>query len=150
MSSKIGWCLQQNKEIRLVEPNDSICSEYLKSSDEDFDNIQSSTGKWIIVTSYYACYNALYALLCKIGIKCEIHECTIALMGILGYSKTDINFIESLKTNRINTQYYLEKPKRVDIGDVKSFINKTKQIITSINDNEINKLRDGLKKGVPR
>lgn len=33
--------------------------------------------------SYYAKYFAVYALFCKIGLKCEIHDCTISLFRYL-------------------------------------------------------------------
>jgi uncharacterized protein (UPF0332 family) len=38
---------------------------------------------WILTTAYYARYFALYALLTKIGIKSEIHDCTINLAKLL-------------------------------------------------------------------
>jgi uncharacterized protein (UPF0332 family) len=38
---------------------------------------------WIATTAYYARYFALYALLMKIGIKSEIHDCSIAIARLL-------------------------------------------------------------------
>ena len=35
------------------------------------------TKDWKISTAYYTIYFSLYALLMKIGVKCEIHSCTI-------------------------------------------------------------------------
>ena len=132
MSSKLDWCLKQAKGIRLIEPNNLLCKEYLKSSEEDLINFNKVTGKWISVTAYYSCYNAFYALLCKIGVKCEIHDCTIGLMNLFGYDEDEIKFIEDLKKNRINVQYYLQKSKPIDIIKVKEFMIKTKRIINDI------------------
>ena len=85
-SNQIKWCLKQNKGIKLVEPNESISENYLKESSSDFDMIEKANIKWKIVTAYYSCYNSVYAILVKIGIKCEIHDCTIALMEPLGFN----------------------------------------------------------------
>lgn len=134
MSSKLDWCMKQVKGIKLVTPNDELCDEYLKSSEEDLINLEKVTGKWISVTAYYACYNALYAFLCKIGIKCEIHDCTIALMDLFGYDDKDIELIEELKKNRVDVQYYLKEPKKIDFDIVKKFIAKTKEIIMNIDE----------------
>lgn len=38
---------------------------------------------WVITTPYYARYFALYALLMKMGIKSEIHDCSIAIAQLL-------------------------------------------------------------------
>jgi len=50
-------------------------NEALKSMDV---NAKAGISEWTISTSYYAKYFAIYALLSRIGIKCEIHDCTIA------------------------------------------------------------------------
>ncbi len=145
MNSKIEWCIKQNKGIKLVDPNDTLCNEYLKSSEEDLINLEKVSGKWISVTAYYSCYNALYALLCKIGIKCEIHECTIALMSLVGYENKDIGFIEDLKKERIDTQYYLKEPDKIDFIEIKSFITKTKEKILDINEKKIENIRSKIR-----
>jgi len=133
--------------IKIIGSNDNLCKEYLKSSEEDFINLEKVSGKWTAVTAYYACYNALYALLCKVGIKCEIHECTIDLMGILGYNKTDIRFIEGLKDNRIQSQYYLKRPEKINIFEIRKFITKTKGIILNFDENKVKETLSKLKNG---
>lgn len=145
----IRWCKKQSKGIRVVEPSDSISDHYLQESRNDFDMISRSNDKWRIVTSYYACYNALYAILVKIGIKCEIHDCTIAIMRIIGFGASEIKFIEKLKKERVNVQYYLRPAQlHVDSGDVNRFLDICRLIMTKLNDDKINAIRTQLKNGV--
>lgn len=141
----IKWCCNQKKGIRMIEPNEEMSKEYFKSSNEDILNMEKVSGKWVPVTAYYACYESLYALLCKIGIKCEIHDCSLELMEILGYESDMIHFIKDLKKNRIDSQYYLETPKPVDSSIIKEFIETTKKIALELNSSKIEKIRNNLK-----
>src|SRR3989344_1861297 len=106
--SKIGWCLKQKKGIEIVEQNDTVAKAYFSDADESLLAMEKNSGKWRVVTAYYACYNALYALLMKAGIKCEIHDCTIATMMFLDFTLDEIKFMINLKNARIDVQYYLK------------------------------------------
>lgn len=146
MSSKqIQWCLHQTKGIKLIAPNDGISENYLKEAVSDFETSENVNQKWKIVTCYYACYNAVYSILMRIGIKCEIHDCTIALMNILGFTAEEIQFLIGLKNERINTQYYL-KPSYLNIErkQILTFINKCKTLLKEINDDKINNIRNKI------
>ena len=122
---QIKWCMMQNKGIKLVESNESISENYIKESLSDFDMIEKSNPKWKAVTAYYSCYNSIYAILMKIGIKCEIHDCTIGLMDTVGFDDEEIKFIESLKKERIDVQYYLKSSSlSIDENKVLEFLNK--------------------------
>ncbi len=148
-SDQIKWCLKQAKGIKLIEPNESISEEYLKESLSDFDMIEKVNPKWKIVTAYYSCYNSIYALLIKIGIKCEIHDCTIALMGLFGFDKIDIEFLDSLKKERVDVQYYLRPSSlAIDKNKVLNFLNRCKDLIRGMNDDKINEIRTKIKKRV--
>jgi len=75
---QIKWCLNQKKGIELVEPNDNLREAYLIKADEALETLRTSKIKdWQLITAYYAIYHSLYSLLMKIGVKCEIHSCTI-------------------------------------------------------------------------
>jgi len=75
---QIKWCLNQKKGIELVEPNDNLREAYLIKADEALETLRTSKIKdWQLTTAYYAIYHSLYSLLMKIGVKCEIHSCTI-------------------------------------------------------------------------
>ena len=111
---KLAWCLGKDKGIRLVEPSETISSAYVKSSQESLDAMQKNTGRWRTVAAYYACYESLYALLAKAGIKSEIHECTLAPMDLFGFSGREMRFLSELKGERVAVQYYLQQPKALD------------------------------------
>ena len=102
---QIKWCCEQKKGIRIINPNNNIAEDYAKKSDISLDEMNNvKSGEWKIVAAYYACYDILYSLLQKAGIKCEIHECTIALMEFFGFNKDDIDFMKDLKQRWINAQ----------------------------------------------
>jgi len=146
ISNQINWCLKQAKGIKLVEPNESISENYLKESLSDFDMVEKVNPKWKTVTAYYSCYNSVYAILMKVGIKCEIHDCTIALMGLLGFDENEIKFLDSLKKERVDVQYYLRASSlAIDKNKILEFLNKCKEIIRNMNDDEINKIRAKIK-----
>ena len=134
----ISWCKKQNKGIELIEPNDNLCDAYIKEANDTLKEIQEGA-KWSTIMGYYACYNALYALLMKAGIKCEIHDCTIELMKLMpDFSDEDYNFLVLLKVKRIDVQYYLKRIVLDDLVGVKKFVLKCDEMRNKI---DINKLR---------
>jgi len=48
--------------------------------------IKDKSNMWLATTKYYCEYFAIYAVLMKLGIKCEIHECTIKLVEFLEHN----------------------------------------------------------------
>ncbi len=143
--NKIEWCLEQKRGIRIIEPNNNLSQQYVKSSEENLDMMVKVTGKWKSITAYYACYEAFYALLQKIGIKCEIYDCTLELFNLIeGFDDKLKNFIIDLKEERIDVQYYLKSPKPLDENQVKDFVLSCKSKISSITVDEIAKIRDKI------
>lgn len=67
---------------------------------------------WLATTKYYFEYFVVYSLFMKLGIKSEIHECTIALCSFLedeGMLKSGVSsMLEKDKKLRIDNQYYLK------------------------------------------
>jgi hypothetical protein len=142
--NKIKWCADQKKGIKLVKPSNRISQDYINEADIDLKDLDKSSLKWKNIVGYYACYNALYSVLQKIGIKCEIHDCSIELMDYIGlrdYTK----FLLELKKNRINVQYYLKKPKQVNDKDIIDFVLECKIILNSLNEDKIDKIRKIIK-----
>jgi len=81
-----GWCLKNGKGIKFIEPNDNLANEYLKSSQETLFSLKNNSedsNMWKASKKYYCLYFAVYALFMKVGIKSEIHDCTIELIKIL-------------------------------------------------------------------
>jgi len=140
--NKIKWCMEQNKGIELVEPNNNLSDAYIKDADDSLNSMQTAKGMWRTVMAYYACYFSLYSLLMKVGIKCEIHDCTLALMEVFDFDIDKVSFIKKLKKERIDVQYYHREPKDLIDVDIKSFILFCKTKIDTLSLDDINKLRE--------
>jgi len=141
----LRWCLKQERGIRIIEPNENISKEYLSAAKNDFKMMLKSDKKWSTIQAYYCCYNSLYSILAKCGIKCEIHECSLKIMPFLGYNKRFCRFIKELKEERIDVQYYLKKAEKVDFERVKEFLEVSEKRLIEINDIEIQEIRKKIK-----
>jgi|SRR3989338_2365423 len=143
-TNKIKWCCRKKEGIRLIEPNENLSERYIEESNLTLDALEKIDNKWNLIMGYYACYNALYSVLMKAGIKSEIHDCSIALMRIIPqFSKEDIKFLEKLKEDRIGAQYYLKSKILEDKEKVKDFILKCKQVKEEI---DVGMLRKSISK----
>ena len=157
--SHVSWCLKQNRGIKIEEPNNNLCNVYIKKAKSALNMLSSASEKdeidWIATTAYYARYFAFYALLQKVGIKSEIHDCTISLMHFLlveekfidGYFHNDLQLAKEL---RVDTQYYvaeeldLEKLKK-DSETARDFVLEMEKIIENLTEQDIKKLREKLR-----
>jgi len=148
---KIKWCALQVHGISIVKQDNKLVEEYLrkslnalKTSDEVSDI------EWRISARYYAMYFALYAVLTKIGIKCEMHDCTIEFMKIfLGklYSASDNDIMISAKKARIDTQYYVGRVvQEISRDDIHSFIRKCRGILSTISPSDISMIRSDVQR----
>lgn len=101
-------------------------------------NAQADIEEWAVSASYYAKYFAVYALLSKIGVKCEIHDCTIALFGHL-FSTVELHHLvrelRQSKEDRVDVQYYSTRL-NVNLVDL---MQRTKQFVL-----QVEELMDGL------
>ena len=150
----IRWCKGQIKGIAFVEPNDNLTNEYIATAKETLDVLHSITGKsnvWLATTKYYAEYFAFYALLMKIGVKCEIHDCTIAIAHLLekenilpkGFAKV----LEDDKQLRIDNQYYLKNREVViNYDDLLKFVLTVQKITLGLTQTKIENIRKILKR----
>lgn len=150
----IKWCLEQKDGIRTIRPNANMSDSYLKMAEESIGVLKNIEGSriWTATTSYYIFYYSLYSLMLKLGVKCEIHSCSLEFMkGFLGefYSRKDMEMIRKAFGARIDLQYYANRP--VDektIEEVrahcKDFYVKTKDIIIKITEKQINSVRKKL------
>jgi hypothetical protein len=127
---QIEWCNKQKSGITVVEPNQNMAEDYFIKADNSLSMANTAkTNDWKAIGLYYACYDSLYALLQKAGVKCEIHECSIVLMGFFGFFESEINFVKELKGNRKNAQYYVDREFKVeDFNKVKDFILKCREL----------------------
>jgi len=151
----IKWCLKQKKGLELIEPNGNMADSYIKMAEESITalNAVKQSRMWTAVTSYYIFYQSLYALMLKIGVKCEIHSCSLEFMKRFlteFYSKEDIDAIKKAFDARNDLQYYADRPVDDKIIEetskhCKQFYIKTKDILTKITEAQIQVIREKLK-----
>lgn len=142
---KIKWCFRQKKGIKIIEPSLTIAKAYLSDAKRDFSLIDRNEPKWNIIKEYYACYNALYSLFVKCGIKCEIHDCTIGLMSFFDFSDELQDKMIELKKERMDVQYYLENSDKDYYGFVKEFLDFCEIKFLNLNDKIISEIRKKLR-----
>ena len=151
----IKWCLANKNGIKLIEPNANMSNSYLKMAEESIYvlNGVKNSRIWLATTTYYIFYYSLYSLMLRIGVKCEIHACSLEFMKkclIEYYDETDMKMIEKAFLVRIDLQYYSDRPvdERV-INETskycKDFYIKTKDIISKITETQIDSVRKKLK-----
>ena len=125
----------------MIERKNHLSEAYLLEAKDSLKVCLKIEGKWKVISGYYACYNALYAILMKCGIKCEIHDCSIELMSFFDFDKEEIDFMNDLKRKRINVQYYLKDIVLGEVLNVKKFISKCELVLADLDDNKINEIR---------
>ena len=110
---KIKWCAGKKEGLSLIEPNSNLAEAYIKKAEEALESMRVNVIKdWKISTAYYTLYFSLYSVLTKIGIKCEIHSCTIAFAKRFlreFFSEEDLDFTEDSLKARIDSQYYIDR-----------------------------------------
>ena len=100
---------------------------------------------WLATTKYYIGYFAVYSVLMKIGIKCEIHDCTSSLVKFLEdeevIEKGTTKILEDDKELRIDNQYYLKnKPVNIDFEKISDFMLSIKRSLEKLDSEKIKNL----------
>jgi uncharacterized protein (UPF0332 family) len=147
--------MRKKKGISLEEPNNNLCTVYIKKAKSALNMLNSAIEKdevdWIATTAYYSRYFALYALLQKCGIKSEIHDCTILAMHFLLVEEDILeeHFYDELclaKELRVDVQYYvteeLDKEKlKTDSETAVNFVLKMEEVIGGLTEEQIDSIR---------
>src|SRR3989338_4948208 len=147
---KIKWCAGKKEGLALIEPNSNLAEAYTKKAEEALESMRLNTIKdWKISTAYYTIYFSLYSLLVRVGIKCEIHSCTIefAKQFLREYfNEEELTFTEDSLKARIDSQYYVDRTvpdsqynKMVELAP--EFLVKCKSILIKLNEKKINEIR---------
>ncbi len=151
----ISWCLRKKGGLELTEPNSNMADSYIGMAEESLA-IQKGVERskiWTATTTYYIFYYALYALMLRIGVRCEIHACSLEFMKrhlAVFYGEKDIKMIEKAFNARIDLQYYANRP--VDDQAIEetriyctAFFIKTKDALAKITEEQIERIREALK-----
>jgi len=151
---QINWCKKQDRGIKINEPSDNLSNEYYKSAEESYKVLRiihkTQSKIWLATTKYYIQYFAVYSILMKLGIKCEIHDCTISLVKFL--EKEEIikegthKILEKSKQLRIDNQYYLKnKEVSINFDKLSEFLIDIRKNLDSLSEDRIKTIRDKLK-----
>ena len=149
----LNWCKKQRRGIRLIEPNENLSKEYLENAEETLLVLREIGGKsniWGCTLKYYFEYFCVYSILMKLGIKCEIHDCTVSVCYLLeserilpeGYSE----ILKIDKQLRIDNQYYLKNREvPINYDKILDFVLRIKDITNKLTKNDVLKIRKLLK-----
>ena len=142
----------------MIQPNENLAKAYLKKAISALNTMNAALEiretDWITTTAYYARYFALYALLMKMGIKSEIHDCSIAVARLLtekGLLREGLaSDISDSKQARIDIQYYVERELdqasiRKDVENARNFVLELEKVIENIATDKIEKIRAQMK-----
>lgn len=152
---KIKWCKSVKGGIELIEPNKNLADGYVLKAEESLKMMQKAKDSrdWSVSTSYYSMYFSLYSILMTIGVKCEIHACTIEFMKRFlptYFTSAECKFMTDSLQARVDTQYYVDrdvKDKFVSemLATAPEFLVKCKEILARIKESEINSIRKQVK-----
>lgn len=147
---KLKWCAGKKEGLILIEPNSNLADSYIKKAEEALESMRVNIIKdWKISTAYYTIYFSLYALLTKIGVKCEIHSCTIefAKRFLKNYfGEGELDFTEDSLKARIDSQYYTDRTVSDEqynkmMQKAPEFLVRCKSILIKLNEKKINEIR---------
>lgn len=154
---QVKWCLKQKRGIRLDEPNEVLCKEYLKKARGSLNMLSAAIERhekeWAATIAYYACYYAVYALFQRCGIISEIHDCTLAAFDYLftGEGIVDSNLYEEIrasKDSRIDAQYYIMEETKddpsADAESARAFVLAIEEALDKLDEDTIEKVRNKL------
>ncbi len=148
----LKWCCNAKDGIKLIEPNENLARGYIDMAEAAIGTMNRERNlnrQFAISACYYSMYYSLYATLMKIGIKCEIHSCTLEFMKTLlqdFYSKEDFKIIKRAFEVRNTSQYYVDKiiadeDVNFIMDNAPYFLTKSKEILSKLNEKDILKIR---------
>jgi len=151
----LKWCCGQKDGIKLIDINDNLAKGYLKMAENSLGTMNRERKynlTFAISACYYSIYYSLYAVCMRLGIKCEIHSCTIEFMkkALTGYySKEDIKIIKKAFDARNIAQYYVDKTVLEEDSDyimekAPLFLNKSKEILAKTNERDVKEIREKI------
>ena len=148
----LNWCCKQKDGIKIVEPSDNLAFGYIKMAEDALGTMNRERNYnplFAISACYYSMYYSLYAVLRKIGIKCEIHSCTLEFMKVMlsnFYSTEDMKTIRTAFSSRDIAQYHPDKIVAKEDSDfimtrAPFFLSRSKEILAKLNEKDIEDIR---------
>lgn len=145
----LKWCCRQKSGIKLTEPSDEIAKGYISLAENSLGTMNRERKQNIVFSisaCYYSMYYSLYSLIAKIGVKSEIHACSIKLMNFFDYEEKDKKLIKKAFNIRNTVQYYVDKvidEKEIEfiLSGAGEFVAKSREILASINESKVKEIR---------
>jgi uncharacterized protein (UPF0332 family) len=119
--------MKQKRGVSLTDPSENLAQAYLAKARDALEvmrTLEDKSYSWAVSSCYYTMYYSVYAILMRLGIKSEIHSCTITLMRyVLSdiFVENDAKIFERAFESRIENQYYTvvlpESQKQYDLFD---------------------------------
>jgi uncharacterized protein (UPF0332 family) len=134
-----------------------LANAYIKKAEEALESMRINIIKdWKISTAYYTIYFSLYAVLMKLGVKSEIHSCTLEFAKRFltdFFEKNELNFTEDSLKARVDSQYYIDRTVPDEqyhkmIQKAPEFLVKCKSVLIRLNEKKVNKIRDRFQKEI--
>ena len=154
---RIKWCAGKKEGLSLVDPNSDLANAYIKKAEEALESVRVNIIKdWKISTAYYTIYFSLYAVLMKLGVKCEIHSCTIefAKRFLKDYFEVnELDFTEDSLKARVDSQYYIDRTVPDEqynkmTKKAPEFLVKCKSVLIKLNEKKVNEIRAKFQKEI--
>lgn len=153
---KIQWCIKKERGISLISPNENLAKAYVVKAKEAADvmrTLQEKSMAWAMSACYYSMYYSLYAIMMKLGVKSEIHSCSITFIRYAlksYYDEMDVQLLERAFEARIDHQYYVRKiPKAEKLDELFEsailFYEKSQNALSEIDENFINSVREKIR-----
>ena len=147
--------LKNKRVLELVDGSDEITESYLIKAGNSLKAAKILKNNKLyenaISSAYYSMYNALTALLFKVGIKCQDHNGSILLLKKVFNKEELFKAISTAKDERIDKQYYVPDESTINqttkglISRAEEFITEIKLIIKKITNKEITETRNKIK-----
>lgn len=130
----------------------SLAEAYIRNAEETLSvlrDIKDRSNMWLATTKYYCEYFAVYAFLMRLGLRSEIHECTIEAARFLEGEGLlpggTARLLKKDKQLRMDNQYYLKNRKvRVDCEELRSFVLAVKDRVVQLTHQDISETRKTL------
>ncbi len=151
---KLQWCLKQKNCVELIEPNKNLAEGYIRKAEDALEEMRNAKKKeWKIETGYYAMYHSVYSLFMKIGLKSEIHACTIEFAGRFlseYFSEEDIEILGNALETRKNATYYVNREIKDEafkeiMSEAPKILVKCKSILPKLTEKKISEIRLKIK-----
>ncbi len=151
--ASLEWCKNQKDGLQLAEPSENIAEDYLQNAEESLRVLQrvmeNGSRIWTATVKYYIEYFCVSAVLARLGISSEIHDCTIEAVEFLeDQDVIDEGVSTRLKKSkelRIENQYNLKnRPVDVDIDELRELMLDMKEVKDNLTKRKVNEIRSKL------